>query len=327
MEEPVLSDTATTYLPPPSLATSSSSYQLSALEIPEIMATIFEYLDDETVNRTLILVCRQWFIWNRYRIFRDLYWNSDQTREELGRNDLSKLRLGPDRLFCNVREGLGGDSDPAVVKWKELVDALTSACPLRKHVRAMEDAQRDSDNIGGGEESQEDEEKGVVDAVVDNREDSNRRSKAGDDRKRVIRYLTITGNIQIDKHIREILSGLIHLTSLTVKVDSGGWISMHKILYSCPHLESLHLETAWVHIPETNWLMTDIAPDRFEATTTATTITHRSKNSAEASIACSEEHQVLSKVTGRLPTLCSIAPPDPDRRLVTVPPTPHAWGL
>lgn len=264
MEEPVLSDTVTTYLPPSSMASSSSSSSpslLSALKIPKIMAIIFKYLDDETANRTLIFVCRQWFIWNRYQIFRDLYWNSDQ----LGRNDLSKLRLGPDRLFCNVREGQGGggDSDHGAHKWKELIDALTSTYPPRRQVRVMEDAQKDCGNIGGGEESKEGVGEGVIDAVVSGLEDKSSRSsstsKAGDDRKRVIRHLTITGNIDIDRHIREILLGLSHLTSLTMKVDSCGWISIHNILNSCPHLESLHLETVWVHIPEENWLVSCVA--------------------------------------------------------------------
>ncbi|KAF9548682.1 hypothetical protein EC957_005921 [Mortierella hygrophila] len=249
---------------------SSSSFPLSALEIPEIMANIFEYLDDEEANRTLILVCRKWYVWNRNRIFRDLYWNSDQTQEELEGEVLPRLGcgLGPNRLFCHIRVRYG-DSDSALEKWRQLVAALAWADPVMRHVRAIEDAQRQDaqrqdaqregdERSGGGEEEssmeRDADEDSAVDVVGAARQEGS--SGAEDDRNRVIRHLTITGIVQFDSHMWQILSGLSHLVSLTVKVDSCGWVSMHNILNSCLHLENLHLETTtWVSIPGRNWLV------------------------------------------------------------------------
>ncbi|KAH7059958.1 hypothetical protein BKA57DRAFT_498972 [Linnemannia elongata] len=266
MEDPAHDPDTATHSPTtptmtlPSSKSSSSSFPLSALEIPEIMANIFEYLDDEEANRTLILVCRQWYVWNRDRIFRDLYWNSDLTPEELEGEVLSRLGcgLGPNRLFCHVRIRYG-DSDPALEKWRQLVAALALADPMKKHVWAMKDAQGEGDGRSGGEEDETSVERaagedGAIEVIGGTRQDDS--CEAEKDRYRVIRHLTITGMVQFDSHMWQILSGLSHLTSLTVKIDSCGWISMHNVLNSCVHLENLHLETTtWVSIPGSNWLI------------------------------------------------------------------------
>ncbi|KAF9143018.1 hypothetical protein BG015_000575 [Linnemannia schmuckeri] len=266
MEGTAHSDTATYSLTtsqhslPMTLTASSLTSSLSALEIPEIMANVFGWLDDETANRTLILVCRQWYVWNRHRIFRDLYWNSDQTQEDLETSVLSRLVCEPNRLFCHIRVRYG-DLDSALDKWRQLVAALAWADPLKRHVRDMEGAPGEDDIRSGGEEKdsrrerevEEDDAVGVV--GTSSREGT---SKPDDDGNRVLRHLTITGIVQFDSHMWQILSGLSYLTSLTVKVDSCGWVSMHNILNSCRYLEDLHLETTtWVSIPGSNWLVGD----------------------------------------------------------------------
>lgn len=272
MEDPTHDPDTATYSPTtPSMTlplskSFSSSFPLSALEIPEIMANIFEYLDDEEVNRTLILVCRQWYVWNQERVFRDLYWNSDQTLEELEGGVLSKLgrKMAPNRLFCHVRIRYG-DSDSALEKWRQLVAALAWVDSVRRLVLATEDVQKDGDGRsgGGGEKNiveRDAGEDGAVDVVGGARREGSSREK--DFRHRVIRHLTITGIAQFDSHMWQILSGLSHLVSLTVKVDSCGWVSMHNILNSCLHLENLHLETTtWVSIPGTNWLVGEDGED------------------------------------------------------------------
>ncbi|KAK3806221.1 MAG: hypothetical protein JOS17DRAFT_767662 [Linnemannia elongata] len=272
MEDPAHDpDTATHSPTTPSMSlpfskSFSSSFPLSALEIPEIMANIFEYLDDEEANRTLILVCRQWYVWNQDRIFRDLYWNSDQTTEELEGKVLSRLgrRLGPSRLFCHVRI-LYGVSDSALEKWRQLVAALACVDSARRDVQAKEDVQKEGDRLSEREEEEsiEDRDTGEDDAVgVVGGARRKGSSGAEDGRNRVIRHLTITGIVQFDSHMWQILSGLSHLVSLTVKIDSCGWVSMHNILNSCLHLENLHLETTtWVSIPGTNWLVGEDGED------------------------------------------------------------------
>ncbi|KAK3845660.1 MAG: hypothetical protein J3R72DRAFT_435370 [Linnemannia gamsii] len=238
--------------PPPSSLTTASP-----LEIPEVIATVFSWLDDDTINQSVILVCRQWFAWNHHRIFRDFYWNSARSREELETDMLSRFLLfegGPNRLFCHVRYSFG---DPHVDKWRDLGAALTEGRPLRRHVLEMGDAQEPQEQQQGSRETSTEESESGNDERGDDRVDSRRRLKEENEHCG-IRYLTITGRLQLDSYMWSILSGLNTLTSLTVKVDSCGWMSLPLIFRSCPQLESLHIETtAWVSIPGSSWMEED----------------------------------------------------------------------
>ncbi|KAG0255347.1 hypothetical protein BGZ95_005785, partial [Linnemannia exigua] len=46
----------------------------SPLDIPELLSKIHSFLDNHTLQHSVILVCRQWFLINRHRIRRDLLW-------------------------------------------------------------------------------------------------------------------------------------------------------------------------------------------------------------------------------------------------------------
>ncbi|KAF9282398.1 hypothetical protein BGZ88_011064 [Linnemannia elongata] len=47
---------------------------ISPLDIPEILELIFSYLDNYTIRRSVVRVCRQWSLMNQHRIFRDVTW-------------------------------------------------------------------------------------------------------------------------------------------------------------------------------------------------------------------------------------------------------------
>lgn len=53
----------------------------SALLLAEILERVFDFIDDDTIHDTIILVCRLWFSINQRRLFRELTWNdSSQTK-------------------------------------------------------------------------------------------------------------------------------------------------------------------------------------------------------------------------------------------------------
>ncbi|KAG0380863.1 hypothetical protein BGX24_004073 [Mortierella sp. AD032] len=229
-------DTAHTSSPPPPPSPLTTA---SPLEIPEVMATVFSWLDDDTINQSVILVCRQWFAWNHHRIFRDFYWNSARSREELETDMLSSF------------------GDPHVDKWRDLGAALTEGRPLRRHVPEVGDAQETQEQQQGSRETSTEVSESGNGERGNDRVDSRRRLKEENEHCG-IRYLTITGRLQLDSYMWSILSGLNNLTSLTVKVDSCGWVSLPLIFRSCPQLESLHIETtAWVSIPGSSWMEED----------------------------------------------------------------------
>ncbi|KAG0208034.1 hypothetical protein BGX33_006503 [Mortierella sp. NVP41] len=263
-------DTATAVeTPTATLATSGSgsisAAAVSVLEIPELMGHIFGWIDDDTVNRTVLLVCRQWFLWNQHRAFRDLYWNSERSRGELESKVLSRLGgeregqgqeqnggrggRGPNRLFCHVRDVRVGSGDSSLDKWEDLVGALDRTAQSRYGRESRSVCSHGDTNINGGAS-----ECGA--------------GRARKDSKKGIRHLTITGTIRFDDHMWSILPRLRTLTSLMIKLDSHGQVFMHHIFDSCPRLESLYLEsTGWVSVPGTHWLVNQDVDEQQPLTT------------------------------------------------------------
>ncbi|KAF9102518.1 hypothetical protein BGX29_004499 [Mortierella sp. GBA35] len=56
---------------------SLSRATISPLDIPEILYHIFAFVDPYTLSKTVILVCRQWFLMNRYRLVRQILWDAN----------------------------------------------------------------------------------------------------------------------------------------------------------------------------------------------------------------------------------------------------------
>ncbi|KAK3845748.1 MAG: hypothetical protein J3R72DRAFT_418351 [Linnemannia gamsii] len=47
------------------------------LQIPELLCPIFSYIDRYTITNTVVLVCRQWFLLNQDRLFREVTWDAN----------------------------------------------------------------------------------------------------------------------------------------------------------------------------------------------------------------------------------------------------------
>ncbi|KAK3819401.1 MAG: hypothetical protein JOS17DRAFT_756352 [Linnemannia elongata] len=81
--------------------TTTTQAVLSPLDIPEILEQIFPYLDEYTIRRSVIFVCRQWRLLNQNRIVREVTWYETwgPSRKERA---LQKLP-GAGRLYiCNL---------------------------------------------------------------------------------------------------------------------------------------------------------------------------------------------------------------------------------
>ncbi|KAF9909557.1 hypothetical protein EC991_008382 [Linnemannia zychae] len=89
----------------------------SPLVIPEILERIFSYVDEYTLRKSVILVCRLWHQMNRYLVLRELVWDTHIPVERIDKT-LSKLPdSGRLKWFCDW--GM-----PSVSSWDKLMRAL-----------------------------------------------------------------------------------------------------------------------------------------------------------------------------------------------------------
>lgn len=65
----------------------------AALLLPEILERVFDFIDDDTIHDTIILVCRLWFSINQRRLFRELTWNEVPKTNSARRLEEFILRL------------------------------------------------------------------------------------------------------------------------------------------------------------------------------------------------------------------------------------------
>ncbi|KAK3811588.1 MAG: hypothetical protein JOS17DRAFT_763035 [Linnemannia elongata] len=89
----------------------------SPLSIPEILERIFSYVDDFTIHRTVVLVCRLWLQMNQHRVLRELLWDIHVPVQHIDKI-LAKLGdAGRLRWFCDW--GMS-----TVASWDKLIRTL-----------------------------------------------------------------------------------------------------------------------------------------------------------------------------------------------------------
>lgn len=89
----------------------------SPLTIPEILERIFSYVDDFTLRRTVVLVCRLWLQMNQHRVLRELVWDIHVPVQHIDKT-LAKLSdTGRLRWYCDW--GM-----PAEASWDKLIRTL-----------------------------------------------------------------------------------------------------------------------------------------------------------------------------------------------------------
>ncbi|KAF9899064.1 hypothetical protein EC991_009683 [Linnemannia zychae] len=78
-------------------------------QIPELLCQIFAFLDNTTLRKTIILVCRQWYWMNKDRIVREVLFDSGLTLDDLKRrmDEIKKRPLLHLTLQGYVEIGMG----------------------------------------------------------------------------------------------------------------------------------------------------------------------------------------------------------------------------
>ena len=78
---------------PTALKKVNSKSTPSALLLPEVLERVFDFIDDNTIHDTIILVCHLWFLINQRRLSRELTWNDSSKASSAKRLDKFISRL------------------------------------------------------------------------------------------------------------------------------------------------------------------------------------------------------------------------------------------
>lgn len=110
------------------------------LEIAEILAQIFNYLNDSTLRRTVALVCRQWFLINQGRFLRNVVWDNTWTEPRLGM--VPSSLVGAARFHCCLL--VKRTNGLKAITYEETVNHLLSECQDEYKKQAEQQRQRQS---------------------------------------------------------------------------------------------------------------------------------------------------------------------------------------
>ncbi|KAG0293780.1 hypothetical protein BGZ96_002298 [Linnemannia gamsii] len=205
-----------------SISSSGSSTVVSPLDIPEILYHIFAFIDQFTLSKIVVLVCRQWFLMNRNRVIRQELWDANFTARRS--KEIVSRMPGTARLsWTSGIDRLKEDSD-----WSILRKALEQT-----HNKYLQRQQQEQD-VGHGQSS-----------VVQN--------KFGCRLQDVIstlpfidgplRELELSGVVDDCKRLTSIHPVLSFLTHLKLQWRKTSTFHMDQLLFSCPLLENLHAES------------------------------------------------------------------------------------
>ncbi|KAF9908570.1 hypothetical protein EC991_009715 [Linnemannia zychae] len=203
-----------------SKALHSTSISISPLDIPEILYHIFAFIDHFTLAKTVVLVCRQWFLMNRHRVVRHELWDANFTSRRV--KGITSRMLGTARLSWSS----GLDSSQEDLDWALLRKTLEQT-----HAQYIQRRQRQQDNV-----------KSLVPL-----------NKFGRRLQDIIstlpfidgplKELELFGVKDDCRRLASIQSSLSFLTRLKLQWRKTSTFHMDQLLLLCPLLEVLHAES------------------------------------------------------------------------------------
>ncbi|OAQ34607.1 hypothetical protein K457DRAFT_121757 [Linnemannia elongata AG-77] len=220
----------------------------TALEIPELLENIFLFIDDETINTTVIYVCHQWHLLNKHRIACETQWDC---RRPLSEMEKAKSQLSRTTRLLVHLSNQSGHYQSQQILLKTLQDSRDQSLgsqPLQE--------QNESSTETGKETTLCDN-----DSLI-----TNARPNMNSVLKGRLRELLVTGELynSIPTLLDLQRGSMPELTRLTLDLRWYGGIYPGGILYSCPHLESLSI-TAMYRITLLGSWIEDSQPDRYNA--------------------------------------------------------------
>lgn len=199
------------------------------LALPELLYHIFAHIDDTTIRKTIILVCRQWFWINRDRIVREVLWDSGLPLEVLKRKMQARIP-GATHLYCFFRRT--GHQDYEKSEW--FFDVLKRTHNEHKEHRLPLDQDRSVDSIISQTQI------GISPVKGTSALDITRNLAS-----RPLRHLTLHGYGEIGMGFPVFLPYMALLTRLTIHRLCDSNFCMSQLLETCTLLEHLYIESLW----------------------------------------------------------------------------------
>ncbi|KAG0364938.1 hypothetical protein BGX24_004340, partial [Mortierella sp. AD032] len=213
--------------------------RLSPVEIPELLEIVFSYVDNYTLRMCVVGVCRQWFLMNRHRVFREVVWDIGTDPKS---NDVLMSRLlGAGRLWWYSRRH-STMVFPGVDHWEALVKALKKNSERDLTFRQQQQQRKQC----GRHES--------VQNVME---------------MRPLLYsslqdLELVDYVYICSKLGEILPYLSTLTRLRLQIADNGKIWLSRIFSACPLLESFEVDAKnYVEFPSP-WVVRETPQERHQ---------------------------------------------------------------
>ncbi|KAK3820827.1 MAG: hypothetical protein JOS17DRAFT_754967 [Linnemannia elongata] len=186
----------------------------SPLNIVELREHIFSYLDNASLRRSVLPVCREWFWIYRHLYEKETVWDIDLTSSPLSNRAIKNI-TGSGRLHWHYGpkciSGLLARNPKQKVQWNELVRALEKNhnryLQTRRHRKTFRRKPLDDD---------------VRTAIFDN----------------PLRHLDFIAFQSLDSLIPTILPFLTFLTTLRLRSRAFGLVSLNAVLDACPFLET-----------------------------------------------------------------------------------------
>lgn len=198
--------------------------------IPEILAEIFSYLDETAIRRSVVLVCRDWYLTSLPRLsVREVVWDDTRASNSIKEVDrvLARLPCAFGLCWYSRPDRRGGieASEP----WQRLVVAVRRDFEHRRQGRLCQGQERDRHRhrcLGEGEGG----------LVFQN-----------------LQRLEFGGSIDLGLATRTLLPLLPSLTILELHTHARCSVSMGAILLACPLLKQVHVSSLSVGAVEVNW--------------------------------------------------------------------------
>lgn len=207
---------------PATLTYATPRSKVSPLDIPEILENILSNIRGSTLARTVIFVCRQWFLMVRHRLIRQTDWDSTWPSEELDKILTRMPTTTRLRCFFAKPTGAAAGDDNARKLWKVLEDHHLK---YRKHGRQALHHQgpQSKQRSGGSEPFSLD----VAEALETT----------------TLRDLVVEGYVRHHTILPHGLPGLSFLRVLKIHTKQEATFYVSSILGALPELEILHIRS------------------------------------------------------------------------------------
>ncbi|KAK3806219.1 MAG: hypothetical protein JOS17DRAFT_767661 [Linnemannia elongata] len=246
----------------------SAAKTLSPLEVPEILEQILAYVDDDTINDAVLLVCKQWYWMTQHRHIREAVWNTHcASTTGDGPSGIESTLPTAHRLYCYLHVGSRSEEQRQIYKRlrttlihnhnqqigvpsrrliEEQAVAATASIAVQER---LHETLLDIERIGDMD-TKDIPRTNIITSTTGTRHRRSRRPRRqhlAPGAPPLHEVVFETFSRLLSTHIYPLLPFLYSITSLTIRCvefSSFNQLRMPDIMVWCPYLEDLRIDTS-----------------------------------------------------------------------------------